>query len=190
MLTLLAVAAAAVPAPNATWTPIQATPVSITCAQVAGEPYCRSTGVIGVPVAQASSTFERLDEFVSKMGSISLVKRLDPDVLHVVMDYPFPLDDRDYVARFAHRVEPDGTHVFAWVPVVHKDAPPADGVVRLTALDGEWRFAPEGENTRVTYVWQADPGGNLPDVKAVRTKAGTLAVQDIANACSTRVLSP
>ena len=190
MLIFLPFAAAAVPSPGATWGSIQSSPTQIECTTVEGRPYCRSTGVIGAPVAQVASTFEHLDLYVSKMGAITRVERLETDVLHVVMDYPFPLDDRDYVARFAHRVDADGTHVFAWVPVVHPKAPPSSGVVRLDWLDGEWRFAPDGANTRVTYVWEADPGGNLPDVKAVRTKAGTLAIQDMANACETKVLSP
>lgn len=180
----------AMPPSSAQWTTIQSSPVRIECALEGEKPYCRSTGVIGVPVAQASETFAKLDEHVSKMGAIAAVNRLESDTLHVVMDYPFPLDDRDYVARFAHRTEADGTEVYGWVPVVHAGAPPTDGVVRLTWLDGEWRFAPAGGQTRVTYLWQADPGGNLPDVKAVRTKAGTLAIQDIANACGTKIVSP
>jgi hypothetical protein len=146
--------------------------------------------VIGAPVDVASDTFAHLDKYVSKMGSITAVNRLETDVLHVVMDYPFPLDDRDYVARFTHRTEEGGTQVYAWTPVTNAGAPVVDGVVRLTWLDGEWRFTPEGSNTRVTYVWEADPGGNLPDVGTVRKKAGTLAVTDMANACSTHILSP
>lgn len=180
----------AMPPATAQWATIQTSPVRIECALEGEKPYCRSTGVIGVPVQVASSTFAELDKHVSKMGAIVAVDRLATDTLHVVMDYPFPLDDRDYVARFTHRTEGDGTEVYGWVPVEHPGAPPADGVVRLSWLDGEWRFAPAGANTRVTYTWEADPGGNLPDVKAVRTKAGTLAVQDIANACSTKIVSP
>lgn len=187
---ILSAAFAAVPPDSADWRALQSSPVKIACTTAGGQPYCRSTGVIGVPVSQASDTFARLDQYVSKMGSISSVTRLAPDVLHVVMDYPFPLDDRDYVARFARTTQADGTVVFAWTPTTHDRAPEAAGVVRLSWLEGEWRFSPEGDNTRVTYVWQADPGGSLPDVGAVRKKAGTLAVTDIANACGTKILSP
>lgn len=189
MLLLVSAALAVAPPDSSTWTPLASTPVKIECTDYQGKPYCRSTGVIGAPVEVASKTFEQLDQHVSKMDSITSVKRLESDTLHVVMDYPFPLDDRDYVAKFAHRVD-GSTHVFAWTPVTHAGAPPINGVVRLSWLDGEWRFAPEGANTRVTYVWQADPGGNLPDVGAVRKKAGYLAVLDIANACGTKILSP
>lgn len=190
MFLLSFAALAALPGPSATWSLLQGTPVKIECTAVGSKPYCRSTGVIGVPVAKAASTFQNLDRFAARMGAIREVTRLESDVLHVIMDYPFPFDDRDYVARFAHRVESDGTEVFAWSPVEHAGAPPLEGVVRLTWLDGEWRFSPEGSNTRVTYIWEADPGGNLPDVKAVRAKAGSLAVQDMANACETRVVGP
>jgi hypothetical protein len=190
MLLLAAAALAALPPSDATWTLLQSSPVRIECTTVAGKPWCRSTGVIGVPVAKAADTFEHLDAYVARMGAITLVERLEPNVLHIVMDYPFPLDDRDYVAKFGHRVETDGTQVYPWTSVESAAAPPTNGVVRLSWFEGEWRFADEGGHTRVTYVWEADPGGNLPDVKAVRTKAGFLAIQDMANACGTTIAGP
>jgi hypothetical protein len=191
MITILTMSAAlAAPASDAVWALLQETPVRIECTTSGGQPYCRSTGVIGTSRASASKTFASLDQHVSKMGAIRSVDRLETDVLHVVMDYPFPLSDRDYVARFAHRTEADGTEVYAWTPVVHDAAPPQDGVVRLSWLDGEWRFAASGGNTRLTYLWQSNPGGSLPDVDAVRRKAGTLAVADMAAACGTSILSP
>lgn len=183
-------AALAAPPSDAVWTTLQATPVRIECTTSGGQPYCRSTGVIGASRASAAQTFGTLDQHVAKMGAIRSVTRLEADVLHVVMDYPFPLSDRDYVARFVHRTEADGTEVYAWTPVVHSAAPPLDGVVRLSWLDGEWRFAAAGSNTRLTYLWQSNPGGSLPDVDAVRRKAGTLAVADMAAACGTSILSP
>jgi hypothetical protein len=187
---LLSALAAAAPPTDAKWAPLQSSPVRIDCADVPGRPYCRSTAVIGVPLAVATRTFEELDRHQDKMGAITLVERLEADVLHVVMDYPFPLSDRDYVARFTRRAESDGTVVYAWTPIEHAAAPPLEGVVRLTWLDGEWRFAAEGSHTRLTYVWESDPGGNLPDVRAVRSKAGFLAIQDMASACGANILGP
>ncbi len=191
MLLFLAFAAhAALPGADAVWTEIQSSPVKIECTTVGESPYCRSTGVISAPPATAVATFAALDQHVSKMGAIAKVERLETDVLHVVMDYPFPLSDRDYVARFAQRTDPDGTTVFAWTPITHSGAPEEKGVIRLTWLDGEWRFAADGSNTRVTYIWQSDPGGGLPDVKPVYKQAGTLAVRDIATACGAEIVSP
>ncbi len=190
MFTLLAIASfAAVPGASATWTPLTTSPTLIECTTVGSTPYCRSTGVIGVPVATGVQVFAQLDTHVSKMENISLVKRLEPDVLHVVMDYPYPVSDRDYVAKFTRRTDADGTEVFAWAPVEHAAAPPDSSIIRLP-MDGEWKFKAEGANTRVTYIWMADPGGNLPDANVVRKKAGYLAIVDIANAAGTKILSP
>lgn len=186
---LLVPAALAMPPASASWSPLQSSPVKIECTTSGGSPYCRSTGVVGVGAARAAAVFRELDRYVSLMASISSVRRLEPDVLHVVMDYPFPFDDRDYVARFVASEE-SGAYVFRWTPVESSAAPPQEGVVRLSWLDGEWRFAPDGENTRVTYTWQSDPGGGLPDVGAVRRKAGSFAIQDIARACSASVIGP
>lgn len=186
LLSFVLSAMAGLPPDSATWVLLQDGQIRIECTTWQSKPYCRSTGVIGVPVATASSTFANLDKYVSRMGAISKVERLESDTLHVVMDYPYPLSDRDYVARFTHTTE-GATEVYSWVPVDHAKAPATTDVVRLSWMDGQWRFAAEGENTRVTYIWEADPGGDLPDVSAVRKKAGTLAIQDIANACGTTV---
>lgn len=192
-LTMLALttmpARAEVPGDSATWVQLQANPVKVECT-ASGKPYCRSTGVIGAPLATATDAFEHLDQHVKQMASITSVTRLEPDVLHVVMDYPIPFSDRDYVARFTHRTEADGTEVYAWTPVTHPAAPDDGSAVRLVNLDGEWRFKAEGDHTRVTYVWESDPGGNMPDASVVYKKAGTFAITDMANACGTKILSP
>lgn len=185
---LLIFSAFAVPSDNADgWYLLQSSPVKIECIKSGTKNYCRSTGVIGVQKSVASDTFAHLDQHLSQMGAITAIDRLEPDVLHIVMDYPYPLSDRDYVARFTLRHEGE-TDIYAWSPIESASAPPKTDVVRLTWLDGEWRFAPEGNNTRVTYVWEADPGGNLPDVSAVWRKAGLLAIQDMANACGTKLV--
>jgi hypothetical protein len=189
MMILLASAALALPPATANWTNLTTSPVKIDCTDDTGRKVCRSTGVIGVPVATAVATFAELDKHQAKMEKISRIVRLEADTLYVVMDYPGMLSDRSYVARFTRRTDADGTEVFAWVPVVHAGAPD-DGTVRLTWLEGEWRFKSEGSNTRVTYVWDADPGGNLPDASLVYKQAGRLAVQDMANACGTAIVSP
>ncbi len=189
MIALLAASALALPPSNATWSSLATKPVVIDCTEDGGRKVCRSTGVIGVPVETAVSTFATLDEHQAKMEKISKIVRLEPDTLLVVMDYPGMLSDRSYVARFSRRTDPDGAVVFGWVPVTHVGAP-EDNTVRLTWLEGEWRFQDVGGNTRVTYVWDADPGGNLPDAGLVYKQAGQLAIQDMANACGTTILSP
>jgi len=190
MLFLAVPTAFAIPPSTATWSDLSDAPVHIECTMDGTKPYCRSTGVIGTDVDTATSHFRDLDKYVDRMGAITAVTRLQPDVLHVVMDYPFPITDRDYVAKFTYRDDPDGSHVFAWSPVTDPQAPDDGSTVRLTWLDGEWRFQADGSNTRVTYVWEADPGGSLPDVGTVRKKAGYLALHDIAAACDTTILSP
>lgn len=187
---LLASAAFALPSSAASWSLLTQGAVRIECTTDAGHAYCRSTGVIDAPLATAVATFSELDRYQSQMKQIASIQRLAPDVLHVVMDFPFPITDRDYVARFQQRTEADGTVVFAWHPVVDPRAPDDGRTVRLTAFDGEWRFAADGAGTRVTYLWEANPGGSLPDVGVVRRQAGLAAVQDLANACGARIVSP
>ncbi len=190
MLLLVISLAFGLPAQTSTWKPLQASPVKIDCTETAAGPYCRSTGVIGAPLETAVLTFEKLDQHVAQMGSISTIERLESDVLRIVMNYPYPIPDRDYVARFDHRVDPDGSHVFVWSPIQHARAPIDPDIVRLDRLDGEWRFKSEGDQTRVTYLWQADPGGRLPDANIFRKKAGQYAIDDMAKATGSQRISP
>ncbi len=190
MIVVLSTLALALPAPTSTWEPLAKSPVAIECTDTPAGPYCRSTGVVSVPVDTAVQTFRALDAHVAKMASITKIARLEPDVLHVVMDYPFPTTDRDYVARFTETTEADGTVAFTWTPTTHPKAPDNGQTIRLGRLDGQWRFAADGSNTRVTYVWHADPGGSLPDVGVVRKKAGLFAITDIASATGGRIVSP
>lgn len=183
------VAHASLPPSTATWTLLSSAPVKIECTTHEEKPYCRATGIIGTTPDKAATTFAELDKHVSQMAAILVVERLEPDVLRIVMDYPWPINDRDYVARFT-RTEQEGAQVFTWTPVEHANAPVDPKIVRLTQLDGEWRFAPDGDRTRVTYLWEADPGGGIPDANMVRKKAGLFALTDIATACGTTVLSP
>lgn len=185
---LLILSAQALPPPTATWLLLSESPVRIECAQ--GLPWCRSSGLVGVDPATAVRTFAQLDQHVAQMGAISVVDRLEADVLHVVMDYPFPFSDRDYVARFTRRTEADGTEVFGWTSIEHPKAPVDPAIVRLGWSEGEWSFKPEGGQTRVGYLWQSDPGGGIPDVTAVYKQAGYLAIRDIATACGAEILKP
>lgn len=187
MLSLL-FSAQALPPADTVWLPLSSSPVRIECAEKL--PYCRSSAVVNTDLATAVRTFSELDQHQDRMGAISKVERLEGDVLHVVMDYPFPLSDRDYVARFTRRTDPDGTEVFAWTPVEHPRAPVSPEIVRLTWSEGEWSFKAEGGNTRVGYLWQSNPGGGIPDVGAVYKRAGFLAIQDIASACNAQIIGP
>jgi hypothetical protein len=87
---------------------------------------------------------------------------LAPDIVHISLDMPYFLADRDYVARFV-RQEIGTTLEFSWGAVQHPRAPVGDAV-RLPRAAGSWRLEPlSAGKTRVTYTWNGELLGDFPD---------------------------
>ncbi len=161
LLALLAGPARALPPDDAPWEVLEEAPVRVECARLPDGPWCRSTGVIAAPVERVARAVAEMRHHHELFDSVLRIDVLEPDVLHVVLDYPAPLDDRDYVARYTREQDGDAV-VFRWVPVEHPGAPPEEGVVRLPRFAGEWRLEPDGGGTRVRYTWEAEIAGSFP----------------------------
>jgi hypothetical protein len=181
--TWLSAAAWALPGADATWTVLSKGDPYIECTEVAGEPWCRSTGLVPLPVDKVSSTLENMAQHQKLFDSIVKIDVLEPSVMHIVLDFPFPMSDRDYVARYTPSTDGDA-RIYRWESVVRTDAPEASGVVRLPKMAGEWRLVPKDGQTSVTYLWHAQINGDFPDalLGQARTKAGQQALADIRKA--------
>lgn len=176
-------AAAAVPGDEADWEVLRDDIVRVACTEVGGQPWCRSVGVVAADIDTIDATLSDIAHTYPRFEKVRAAVALDPAIRHVTIDYPSILADRDYVARYSRRVD-EGQRVLAWVPVVHPDAPPVPGVVRLTAFEGEWRLEPVGAHTRVWHVWHADPGGSLPSwaIAQAKVRTGYEVLHDLAHA--------
>jgi hypothetical protein len=175
--------ALALPGPDVAFEQLTDHPVPVACARTApGGPWCRSVGIVEAPIERVADALEHMSENAALFENILSIQVLAPGTLHVVLDYPFYLSDRDYVAKYTRTVEGDVVR-YRWVPMTHPGAPPADGVVRLPKFEGEWVLAPHPRGTQVTYLWQGEIGGSLPQSayeKAWKT-AGHAALKDLAH---------
>lgn len=166
------------------WEPLQDDPVPVACTEIDGKPWCRSEGIVHAPTSRVVQALRDMENNADKFES---VVRIDvvPDavaerVLRVVLDYPAPLSDRDYVAEYSYRKE-GAFHVFSWVPASAK-FPPVKDVVRLPNFAGEWRLRSVGDKTWVRYTWQAEINGSFPSFgyKVAWKRAGHEALRDLA----------
>lgn len=186
---LFAGSAQALPGPDAAWQTLDTNPVQIACTEIDGEPWCRSEGLIDADAEAIRQTLEHMDQHQELFESVLSIRTLELGLLHVTLDFPGMLSDRDYVARYAY--DTDGAaHLYRWTPAQHPDAPAVDGVVRLERMAGEWRLEPEGSQTRVTYTWQAELAGTFPAfaINTARKKAGHEALKDLANAQGAKLI--
>ena len=179
---LLAAAAANPPGDDAGWEVLASSPVRVECAQVSGQPWCRSFGVIHAPLSQVDGALRSMSTNTDLFESVLSINVLAEDTMHITLDYPAPLDDRDYVAKYTYGTDGDA-RTFTWVPVVHPDAPETAAAVRLPNFAGEWRLSPQGSNTAVRYTWQAEINGSFPEFAYSQAwkKAGHEALKDLAN---------
>lgn len=189
LLAALSPAIAGPPGDDATWSQIRNDVVFVECTEVAGEPWCRSTGLVGAPIAGVTESLKTMADHQDKFEAVASIRTLEPGTLHITLDYPSPLSDRDYVAKYAPSVDGE-RRIFAWTAVQHPEAPPVDGVVRLPKFSGSWQLEPSGTYTKVTYTWHAAVGGALPAwaYTTARRRAGHEALKDLALANGTTLI--
>jgi hypothetical protein len=182
----------ALPGPDVVFAPLDDKPVPVECAASApGGPWCRSFGVIEAPVERVAAALEDMKGNAHLFESIVSIQVLAPDTMHVVMDYPAPFADRDYVAKYTRTVD-GASRRYRWDPVVHAGAPVTDSPVRLPRFAGEWRLEPHPRGTKVTYLWHAEVAGSFPGwaYETAWRKAGYEALKDLANTRSAVLSAP
>ncbi len=155
--------AATLPGPDAAWDTLLKNPVHVECTEVGDTPYCRSTAVFSAKPDALRETLGNMADHVDKFESILECHKLGDDTMHVVMDFPWPLADRDYVAKYTQTNTDDGGMVLEWTPATHASAPASDERVRLDQFQGTWTLTPKDDGTtEVVYLWYALYGGSLP----------------------------
>ena len=116
-------------------------------------------------VAEALADTDNSDEWLPRIGKIttlqrdSVANRVD---LHMVIDLPFPLNDRElYITSVAKR-DAKGD---LWISNdLMKNPPKANpDLVQITEYKGGWKLEKVGSNkTKVTLTGHADPAGAIP----------------------------
>lgn len=158
LLPLLGISLAAAP-PRALpgGTLIQEAGPRITCAP----PWCVGELSIDAPPEVVRATLQNFSHYPTMFPRVRSVESVSGDVVHVTLQMPFPLQDRDYIIRATSAGDE-----LTLLPVAH---PLVEGVVRLPEFSGRWTFQPEGEGTAVVYVWHTDMGADIPEWAWERT---------------------
>lgn len=185
-------AVAGMPDGTATWENLATKPVRIDCTEWQGEPWCKGTARVSAPVDSLAKSLEHMDQSAEVFEAVSAIHVLEAGTLHITLDFPGMISDRDYVAKYARNTDAEGVRHYTWIPVTHAKAPEVSGVVRLVDFAGEWTLVPDGESTLVTYLWQADLAGSFPSwaLGIARKKTGNEALKDLTNAHGATLSAP
>ncbi len=138
---------------------------------VEGSPYkeVRSEALIsGVTLNSLVALIEDAEacpNWADKCAESYLVQRVSPteSLVYTHNDMPFPVSDRDVVAKVAWQQDPQTLSVKMTSMAVPGTVDPMRGRVRLTNANAMWEFSPN-PNGSITVVNQAhiDPGSSIP----------------------------
>ena len=113
-----------------------------------------------------SSKIENIEDYPNIFERVTATKRLDVDIIQVILSLPFPFSGRDYVIKYKKEIlEGDDSWVFIFDSVTHPDARLKPGHVRLPDATGIWILKPISSNiTKVIYAWNGELLGNFPEM--------------------------
>ena len=154
------------------WELLQKEKVKIEWASYGDFPVSRAEIILKHNINLISSKIENIENYSSIFERVTETKKLDKDIIQIVLDLPFPFSGRDYVVKYSKKILQNGSWIFKFSSVKHPDAKLKSGHVRLPDAAGLWILVPINLNsTRVTYMWNGELLGNFPDFAL--TKAWT-----------------
>ena len=144
------------------WSIIQKKVIQIRWTDYEGYPICQTTSVLPFSMESISSIIEDVENYPSVFKRIHKTNTLEKDIVHVMLDMPFFLSNRDYVIQYI-KSKNQNTWEFTFNAVKHIDAPEKNNYVRLVNAAGKWKLVPKNKNeTTVSYTWNGELLGDFP----------------------------
>jgi len=145
------------------WSLLQEEPVKVEWLEYKGYPISRAQKILKHDMQSVAKIIQNLDQYPSIFKRVTHTKRLDSNIVHVMLDMPFPFAGRDYVVQYSIEQELS-QWVFSFHSVDHLDGPLESGMVRLDNAAGLWVLKSlSPTKTMVTYAWNGELLGNFPD---------------------------
>jgi len=145
------------------WNIIQKNEIEIRWTTYDSYPICQTTSILPFSIESISSIIEDVSNYPKVFKRIHKTNILEKDIIHVMLDMPFLLSDRDYVIKYKKYKTPDNWE-FTFSPVKHINAPLSKKYVRLVNAAGKWKLISKGDNqTSVSYTWNGELLGDFPN---------------------------
>ena len=125
--------------------------------------WCKATLTIKAPLITISTLIEDKVNYPNIFKRVESVKIITDEIVHIVLDMPFPFYGRDYIVSYTQFKE-EGDIIYRFNAVKDSGIPIHKDYVRLIHAAGEWRLHPIDESsTEVTYIWNGELLGDFPD---------------------------
>ncbi len=119
----------------------------------------------GMPaVLSVMRDFSRYPQWIYKCTEASLLEKASERefIYYGVMDFPWPLTDRDFIARSRMTKDPGTGVVHIEVRGLPQYKPIIKDRIRIPEMRYHWTLTPEKDIVMVDYQLRSDPGGALP----------------------------
>lgn len=124
---------------------------------------CQSKGTFNFALEEIADIIENKTAYPDVFKRISKVHIFEDDIIHIILDMPFPFSNRDYVVKYIESGQ-DGEKIYRFFSVTEPAVEIEKNVVRLINASGEWRLAAKSANTtEVSYIWNGELLGSFPD---------------------------
>ena len=125
--------------------------------------WCKAKITLQAPVKDISTIIEDKANYPNVFKRVESAKIITDEIVHIVLDMPFPYYGRDYIVSYTH-FQAEDDKVYQFTAVEDSGIPIYEDYVRLIHAGGEWRLhSIDDNNTEVTYTWNGELLGNFPD---------------------------
>ena len=145
------------------WEMLQDQPVKIEWQEYKGFPISRAEKVLNHGMESIADAIQDLDNYPNIFERVTNTRRLDQDIVQIILDMPFPFDGRDYIVKY--KIEnSDDSWVFSFSSVKHPDGPVVQDHVRLPNAAGIWVLERlSSDQTREIYARNGELLGKFPE---------------------------
>ena len=137
--------------------------------------WCRASSTISAPIEEVQEIIEDKENYPTVFKRIEKTTVLSDEIVHIILDMPFPFYGRDYIVRYT-QIQEENDIVYQFTSVEDSTIPIHEDYVRLIHAAGEWRLHSLNEShTEVTYIWNGELLGDFPDwalTRAWKTQGG------------------
>jgi len=145
------------------WNVLQDKKIWIGWAEEGDIPWCKAQTTFPFIMDKIAEILENKTNYPNVFKRIEATTILEPEIVHIMLDMPFPITSRDYIVKYTTHLTGNDL-LYQFRAVNHEKATLMKSYIRLVNAAGEWRLSPVNNNeTKVIYTWNGELLGDFPD---------------------------
>ena len=151
------------PSSHSNWEMLQDYPIWIGWTDYDKFQWCRASSTIPASIEEVQKIIEDKENYPKVFKRIEKTTVLSDEIVHIILDMPFPFYGRDYIVSYTQFQEKNDI-VYRFTSVEDSGIPVHKDYVRLIHAAGEWRLhSLDSSSTEVTYIWNGELLGDFPN---------------------------